>query len=67
MILKNLLFIYVWVFCMHTYLCILYMPSECRSQKKVLNSLELELQMVVNQLVGAGNQTSRIATSALYH
>lgn len=47
----NVYFFYViWVFCLHKCLCM-------TGQKRVLNSLGPELQMVVSHCVGAGNQT----------
>lgn len=40
-----------WLFCLLVYLC------THRGKKKRLDSLELELQIVVSNGVGAGNQT----------
>lgn len=44
----------VWVFCVHVWLCIPFMPSAHRDQK-ALAPLELELQIVISCCVGAGN------------
>lgn len=43
----------VWVFCLHVCLCTMCVPGAYRGQKKVLDSLELELQTDV----GARNWT----------
>lgn len=43
----------VWVFCWHACLCTTYMPHAHRSQKRALNLLELEFQMVVNHHVAS--------------
>jgi hypothetical protein len=36
---------------------IVCMPGVCRGQKRVSNSLQLELQIVVSHYTGAGNRT----------
>lgn len=47
----------VWVFCLHARLCTMCLFDHNRGQKKVLNTLELELQVFVGHHVGARNQT----------
>lgn len=42
------------MFCLHGCLFIVYMPSAIKSQKRTLNSLVLELQVVVSCHVGIG-------------
>lgn len=44
----------VWVFCQHVCLC---KSGTSRSQKRMLDRLELKLQMGVSQLLGGGNWT----------
>ena len=39
---------------LHVCLCIMCMPGACRSQKRALDALELEVQMAVSCHVGAG-------------
>ena len=39
------------------HICICTVCVTCEGQKRVLDPLELELQMVMNQHVGARNQT----------
>lgn len=43
--------------CLHIFMCPACMPTIYRDQKRGLDTLELVLQRVVNQYVGAGNQT----------
>lgn len=43
--------------CIYVCVCTIYAPIIHGGQKMVLDSLELVLQMVVNNYVGAGNQT----------
>jgi hypothetical protein len=38
----------------------------CKGQKRVLNSLELELQAVKSIIVGAGNQTWVLSKSSIH-
>lgn len=47
----------VWAFCPRVCLCTACMPGANGGQKEVLDPLELDIQMVVNQHVGAGNWT----------
>jgi hypothetical protein len=47
----------VGMFWLHACLCITWTPGTYRGQKRALDSLELELQMVVSCLVGARNWT----------
>lgn len=42
----------VWVFCLRVCLCTTCVPVSCRSQKRVLDPLELECQMVVSHHCG---------------
>lgn len=46
--------LHVWVFCLHS--CAPSSCSPCCGQKRVLDALGLELQMVVSYRVGAENQ-----------
>lgn len=39
-------------------MCTMYIPGACRGQKKVPDSLELELQTVVRYRVGSRNMDS---------
>ena len=43
--------------CLHIHLCPTCIPGAYRDLKRVLNLLELELQMVVGYCVGARTQT----------
>lgn len=45
---KKWLYAYVWVFCLHAYLCTRCMPNALRAQKRILDPLRLELSMVVS-------------------
>jgi hypothetical protein len=45
----------LWVFCLHVVICTMCIPCASKGQKKVLGTLELELQMVVDYHVGALN------------
>jgi hypothetical protein len=54
----------VWVFCLHVCLCPTCMAGVCEGQKRALDPLKLELQMLVNHYVGAGNQTTSSARAA---
>ena len=47
-------------------ICTVYMPGAGRGQKRALDLLELELQMVVNCYVDAGNGTWVICKSSKY-
>ena len=53
----RVVFIGAWVLCLHVciYMCICLVTH--RGQKRALEPLELELQMVVSCYVGARNQT----------
>ena len=54
---KDVLILYVWVFCLHVCLCTTCMLDTHRGQKRVSDSLQPELHMVVSCSVDAGNQT----------
>lgn len=55
---KRLTFIlFVRVFCLCVYMHSMWVPSAHRDQKRAFNPLKLELQMIVNFHVGAGNKT----------
>lgn len=43
--------------CMFVYIDTCVYPGAHRDQERVLDPLELELEIVVNHLVGSGNQT----------
>ena len=43
--------------CLHIFMCPACMPTTYTGQKRGLDTLELALQMVVNQYVCTGNQT----------
>lgn len=43
--------------CLNAYICTMHVPGTKRSWEKVLDLLELELQMVLSHHVGSGNQT----------
>ena len=47
----------VWMFHLHGYAYTAHIPGVCRGWKRVLDPLQLELQMVVSCHVGAENQT----------
>lgn len=47
--------------CLSVHVCTMYMQCQ-RSQKRVLDPLELELKAVVSHYVGARNQTVIITT-----
>lgn len=40
---------------MYVCVCVMYLPSAYGDQKRALNTLELELQIVMNHQTGAGN------------
>jgi hypothetical protein len=44
----------IWIFCQHINMCTTCMPGD---QERVLDPLELELQIVVSYHVGIRNQT----------
>ena len=54
---------YLWLFCLHVCLC------TCRSQKRVLDPLELELHVVISSLLmqEIENRSSARVSSALNH
>lgn len=54
-ILTICLFSFICVYCVRVYTT--YVPGAPRGQKRASNPLELELWVVVNHYVGAGNQT----------
>lgn len=45
----------VCVLCLHVCICMMHMPGDFMGQKRLSNCLELELRVVVNQHVDAGN------------
>ena len=45
------------VFCLHVCICTTFLLGAHGGQKRVLDSLEIELWVVINHCVGAGNQT----------
>lgn len=47
----------MYVFCLNVNMCTTCKLGACGCQKRGLDLLELELQMVVNHYVGARNQT----------
>lgn len=49
------LFICVWVFCLHACMCNMHISGAHGIQKKVMNSLELELQKIANCRACVGN------------
>lgn len=49
------------VFCWHVCLCSTCMLDVCRGRKRVLDSLELEVQKVVSQHVGLGIESGSSA------
>lgn len=42
--------------CLPTYLCTTFVFDACGGQKRVLDSLELELRIVLRHYLSAGNQ-----------
>jgi hypothetical protein len=62
-LLKLLLYVHgCFAYIYDVYICATFMPGASRDQKR---ASDLELQTVVNHYVGAGNQTSGKAVSAL--
>ena len=54
-----MIFIFIlclWVFCLHIYLCNTFISGSHRSHKMALDSLVLQLQMVIWCFMGARNQ-----------
>lgn len=47
-----LIILCVWIFCLHVYLCSTHMPGTQGIQKKVLDSLGLEVEMFLSHHVG---------------
>lgn len=47
----------MWVFCLHIFLYITCVPDAHVNQKKAQGPLDLELQTVVSDNVGAENRT----------
>lgn len=56
-VIKFLIFLWKWVFCLHVYLCTTSMLVPSRGQKGASEHLEIELQMIVTHLVSSGNRT----------
>lgn len=56
-----------WVFCLHVYVCTMYIPGVCRGQKGALDPLWLDT--VINHHVHAGitPRFSGGAASAFHH
>lgn len=52
-----LILLCVWMFCLEVSLCTTCRSGALGGQEKVLNPLELKLQMVVNRYIGARNRT----------
>jgi hypothetical protein len=50
---RKLLKIFIQVFCLHMYMCTMYMAWHLRGQKRASDSLELKLETVVSY----GNRT----------
>ena len=55
--------LFVWMFHPRSYLCTMCMLGEHRDQKRVSDTLTLELWVVLNCHVGAGNQTWALCKS----
>ena len=54
------------MFCLNVCLCTTYVPGARRTQKRALDTLELESQMVVSHsVVGLEPRSSKTAVSAL--
>lgn len=49
--------LYLWVFCLHVYLCTAGVPGAQEGQQRASDPLKLELQTVVSHYVSTGNQT----------
>lgn len=49
--------LYVWMFCLQLCWCNKCVSGTCRSKKRVLDSQNLELYIVVSCCVGSGSQT----------
>lgn len=58
--------IFTCVFCFHGFRNVVYRFAALRSQKMVLDALEMMSKTAVSQYLGAQNQTSR-ASGALKH
>lgn len=56
-LIKFLIFLWKWVFCLHVYVCTTCMLVPSRDQKGASEHLEIELQMIVTHLVSSGNRT----------
>jgi hypothetical protein len=50
------MYMYVFVFCLHAFLCTTCASGDHGCQEKSLGLLELELQMVVSHYATSGNQ-----------
>lgn len=59
----------MWIFCPYVCICSMCVVGARRGQKRVPDTLELTLSMIVNPSVGAGNwkRFSVRASSALNH
>lgn len=57
----------MWVLCLHICLCTVRMPGVCRGKKRALVPPELEIQMVVNLNVGAGNPACSFGPNCSSH
>lgn len=53
--LKNLINLYMWVFCLHLHLRTTCMPGTRRCQKMMSDPWGLELQVVMSHYMYAGN------------
>jgi Flp pilus assembly protein TadB len=62
-ILFYFIILYAQVFCLHACLCTTYVLGARRVQKRMLVSLEPELETVVSHHVGAVNQTQVLCKS----
>lgn len=45
---KQEIYKWVWVFCLHEFKCTMYMANAQQGQKRVMDPLELNLQVVVS-------------------
>lgn len=48
----------------HLFFCMYALPGTRGGEKRMLDSMKVELQMVVNQHVGVGNQTRVLSKSS---
>lgn len=54
-ILPKLFILYVWMF-LHVRLYTMFVPGDCKGQKRASDPLELDLKTIMSYQVGAGNQ-----------